>query len=352
MPVPRHPHLTSTTGIALLAFAAMAASAMAQAPSATPGVTVVAPPPATFSPFAASKSANAQYAVPPAPDAQKAPVAFQKWQKAMMAIQNRKPIVLTPTNLANGKIKQIGAATAVTHGVATASSNNWSGTAVVGGTFAAQEAIIAEYVVPTARQAFGACTGTWSYSSNWPGIDGYGSSDVLQAGTESDAYCDSTQTAAYYTAWVEWYPYNETRVSAPAITPGDVLFVEVWSTSTTTGYAYFYNNSTQESAEYALTAPSGTTLQSNSVEWIVERPTVGGALANLTNYVATSWPAGYAWNYQDQSPTYYFESANPGTGTINYITMLDNSGSGISSATGENYNFLYFTDYGSALSGS
>ena len=339
----------SAAAAALFSSATIAGPAVAQTVTATPGVTVVAPPPATFSPFAASRSASAAYAIPPAPDATKAPVAFQKWQKAMTAIQNRKATVLQPTHVANGPTRQMAAPVIVGHGVATATSGNWSGTAVTGGTFSSQEAIIAEYVVPTARQAFGTCTGSWSYSSQWPGIDGYGSSDVLQAGTEADAYCDSSQSGAYYSAWVEWYPYNETRVSAPAVTPGDVLFVEVWSTSTTTGYAYFYNNSTQESAEYALTAPSGTYLQSNSVEWIVERPSVNNALSTLTNYVATSWPAGYAWDYNDASPTYYFESAYPGTGTINYITMLDDAGSGISSATGENYNFLYFTNFGSAL---
>jgi Peptidase A4 family len=35
-----------------------------------------------------------------------------------------------------------------------------------------------------------------------------------------------------------------------------------------------------------ITPPSGTTLTGNVAEWIVERPTVGGSIANLTDYAA------------------------------------------------------------------
>jgi hypothetical protein len=128
------------------------------------------------------------------------------------------------------------------NGIASTTSSNWSGDAVYNpaNPFAV-EAIIGEFVVPTAHQAFGACTGAWDYSSQWPGIDGYGSSDVLQAGVEVDAYCSGgTTTTGFYSAWIEWYPNASTRVSSPAIHPGDLVFVEVWNTSPTQGYAYFF----------------------------------------------------------------------------------------------------------------
>jgi hypothetical protein len=80
----------------------------------------------------------------------------------------------------------------------------------------------------------------------------------------------------------------------------------------------------------------------------VERPGVGGSLATLTNYIDVSWPYGVAWNYTSGSPTYYYQGANPAAGTLYTITMLDNSGKGISSATIENPDFLYFQDFGSA----
>ncbi|MDQ6714348.1 MAG: G1 family endopeptidase [Candidatus Dormibacteraeota bacterium] len=83
--------------------------------------------------------------------------------------------------------------------------------------------------MPTAQQAFGSCTGGWDYSSHWPGIDGNGSNDVLQAGVEVDAFCSGGTTASFYSAWIEWFPFNETRVSFPDIHPGDLVFIEVWN---------------------------------------------------------------------------------------------------------------------------
>ena len=65
------------------------------------------------------------------------------------------------------------------------------------------------------------------------------------------------------------------KVSAPAIHPGDLVFVEVWSTSPTAGTALIFNVSTMSGASYSLTEPKGTTLKGNSVEWIVESPSVG-----------------------------------------------------------------------------
>jgi hypothetical protein len=181
-----------------------------------------------------------------------------------------------------------------------------------------------------AQQKFGSCTGGWDYSSQWPGIDGNGSGDVLQAGVEVDAYCSGGTTASFYSVWIEWFPFNETRVSSPAIHPGDLVFVEVWNVSSTVGYAYFYNYSTQQVAEYQLTAPGGTTLQGNSIEWIVERPGVGGGLATLTNYIDVSWPYNVAWNYAASPQHYYYPGVDPSPYTLELIAMLGNGGSAIS----------------------
>jgi hypothetical protein len=181
------------------------------------------------------------------------------------------------------------------------------------------------------------------------GIDGNGSGDVLQAGVEADAYCSGGTTQAFYSAWIEWYPFNETRVSSPAIHPGDLVFIAVWNTSPTVGYAYFYNYSTQQTNEYQLTAPSGTTLQGNSVEWIVERPSVGGGLANFTNYIDVSWPYNVAWNYAAPTPTYYHPGADPAPYTLELITMLGGASNAISYGSPQNFGFLYFEDTAGAL---
>jgi hypothetical protein len=108
------------------------------------------------------------------------------------------------------------------------------------------------------------------------------------------------------------------------------------------------NYSTNTSAEYHLTAPSGTTLQGNSVEWIVERPGVGGTLATLTNYIDVTSTHSFAWNYTASSSTYYYPYLTPSVGTLHLLTMVDNSGAGISSASGFRYDTLWFLNFGSS----
>lgn len=351
-------HGLTTASLFALANTPAGAQSMVQTPTNVPGISVVAAPPAGFDPVTATAMVNGQFALPPRPDDAIAPVAYAAWKSAVMAAQNREVSVLESTNISQGPIKgkqvssgQGQAAESAENNIISATSGNWSGTSVVNGTTSNVEAIIGLFVVPTAHQAFGACTGGWDYSSLWPGIDGNGDaggSDVLQAGVEVDAYCSGGQTSSLYSAWIEWFPYNETRVSSPAIHPGDLVFVEVWSTSPTQGYAYFYNYSTGMSASYGLTPPAGYSVHGSSLEWIVERPGVGGSLATLTNYIDSPWSEGIAWNYAASQPTYYFMGNNPTAGTLEQITMNDNNGNGISAATIENPDFLWFQDFGSA----
>jgi hypothetical protein len=314
------------------------------------GVSVVAAPPADFNPLTASPTANAQHGIPPAPDPTAAPGAYNEWRRAVAGPQIHVAPVFRQTNILHGPMQRRGPSVplANANNVFASTSTNWSGTSVVNSQNPFKvEAIIGEFLVPTARQAFGSCTGGWDYSSIWPGIDGNGSNDVLQAGVEVDAYCNGGTTQSSYSAWIEWYPNFSTEVSSPVIHPGDLVLVEVYSTSPTIGYAYFKNFSTQETAAYQLTAPGGTTLVGNSVEWIVERPGVNGGLATLTNYIDVLWPLGIAWNYAVTPPSYYYNAYNP-VGTLEQITMLDNSNNGISSATLENLQTLWFQNYGSS----
>jgi hypothetical protein len=342
----------SICGIAIAVSALGAATANAQsasdAPSGVAGVVSVAPPPAGFDALHAAPEARRRFAVPPAPDARIAATAYQRWRAAVAAPRRVATPVLERTEIYNGPDRRVGATTRHSNGTDTFTSSNWSGTSIVGGTFAQEQAIIGEFVVPTARQAFGICTGAWDYAALWPGIDGNGSNDVLQAGAEVDAYCSLGVTGSFYSAWVEWYPFPEVRVSAPTLNPGDLVFIEVWSSSPTSGYAYFYDYSTQEAAQYHLTAPYGTALQGSSVEWIVERPGLQNGLATLTNYIDSAWSYGTAWNFASSNPTFYFQALTPPVGTLEIITMLDDNNAAISTPKLENGDFLWFQDYGSA----
>lgn len=336
-------------------------------PTNLAGIRLVPPPPAGFDPLTASAGELQKYAVPPAPNAAVNPRAYAEWQRAVSGPKNQPMApVVSQTSIKNGSVKlapnssPLGKPSSsvntnageVSNSAIAANSYNWSGPAFYDKSNPFKvSAIIGEFTVPTVQQAFGSCDGGWDYSSNWAGIDGFGSSDVLQAGIEADAYCKNGSKSTLYSAWIEWYPFNETRVSAPSIKPGDVVFVEVWNVSPTVGYAYLYDFSNLSYGIYQLTAPSGTTLVGTSAEWVVERPGVGGGLATLANYIDSSWPYNIAWTYAAAKPAYYYPGSAPTSGTTSLysLTMLDNSGKPISSGEAENFDFLFFRNFGSSI---
>jgi hypothetical protein len=303
-------------------------------------ITVV-PPPLGYDPAAASPAANAQLRLPPEPDPSIAPRTHEAWRRAIMAPRETPTVWASPIMHNPARKVRLPAT-----GANTATTENWSGTAMTGGNLATVEAITALFVIPTPRVPFGTCDGTQYWSAYWPGLDGFSNNQVLQAGVDQEATCTNGQTSSLTNAWIEWYPNGAAWVSSPIINPGDLVFVEVWNTNPTQGYATFYNYSTDTAAEYAIAAPSGTALQGVSAEWIVERP--GIPSLPLVNYIAMPWAEGVAWNYAAANPTTYSLGINPTSGTLQQIMMLDNSGNPISAATIENGSFLWFENQGSS----
>ena len=307
-----------------------AQSAFNTVPTNLPGVTTSVAPPAGFSAVDASDEELKLYGFPPRPDASDLK-ARATWERAMRASKTRLTSPkLEMTNIFHGPNRRAKKADAIADsaGNSTGSSYNWSGSVDFSGATSYNYNnsfyyLYTQYVVPVARQAFGSCTGSWDYSSSWIGIDGDGSNDVLQAGSESDAYCSGSTTAAYYSAWVEWYPYGSVRVSNLPVTAGDDMFVEVWNVSPTQGYAYILNYNNNQAVEIGLTPPSGTSLIGNTAEWVVERPGVNGGLANLTNYVIDYFSSCYAYTFAGTQYT-------PGNSSALQLTMLDNNGNAIS----------------------
>lgn len=284
---------------------------------------VVASPqaPAGLNPLSASDAELEQYGFPPRPDAQSAPDEYTHWQKLVSVPRIANP-KLQQTTIYNGPAQGVSAAESPRNGIASVGSTNWSGYAVTGakGTFKKNNsAIFDEWVVPVAQQAFGVCNGGWDYSSQWIGFDGFNSGDVLQAGTEVDAYCSGSTLDTFYSSWIEWYPFSETRVSAPEVQPGDYMGSEVWyTTASPNGHATIVNYTLNQAATYAFTIPPGTTFVGNSAEWIEERPGISGGLADLTNYVAD----GFNFNYATNTKSKFYPGKSPG-GTKRYaITMV------------------------------
>jgi hypothetical protein len=208
-------------------------------------------------------------------------------------------------------------------------SSNWSGYVDFSGATSYGSTsyyyLVNHMVIPIAQQRPGVCTGGWAYGSEWNGIDGWGSPDVLQAGVEFDAYCSGSTRSAYYSAWYEWYPYGEVRISGFPVVPGDDIFVEVWHTSSTQGYAYLVNYDTNQAVEVGFTAYPGYPLRGNSAEWVVEAPTVGGSLATMVDY--TMIPFWDAYAYTEASAFYDIDEAYPvdmevGTSIVSYPEYL------------------------------
>jgi hypothetical protein len=319
-----------------------------------PGVKSHIAPPASFDALTASDTELANFGFPPRPDEYSAPKAFAVWKKAVTASKQRVFAKVEQTNVFHkpgqkATPKNITADVSVKNGLAY--SSNWSGSMNLNGVRSYNSNsfyfVFADYVVPVARQAYGACTGGWDWSSSWVGIDGWGSPDVLQAGIEADAYCLNIlgiqYNSTYYSAWYEWYPYGEVRInnSSFPVAPGDDLFVEVWNTSPTVGHAYIVNYQTNLAVEYTFSAPQGTTLVGNSAEWVVEAPTVNGGLANLTNYISDYFSDEYAYPFSGAG-------VDPGSSNSYNVDMLDSKGYIISYPTLLGPNAMWMQDANSA----
>jgi hypothetical protein len=136
-----------------------------------------------------------------------------------------------------------------------------------------------------------------TFSALWVGLDGDGTTDLLQAGTEQDATninLGFTQfTLTSYHAWTEFLPQQPTEqvISNFTVNPGDEIFTEVWvgtgdnepSLSGASGRFFIINLTTGGFASVSTTrAP--TSVRGREAVWIMERPTVGGSLPDLANY--------------------------------------------------------------------
>jgi hypothetical protein len=302
-----------------------------------PGATTIAAPPKDFDPLVASDQDLDYYGFPPRPNENADPKGFASWKSAMIASKARVIPNLEVTKIFHSPAKAKASANAPKEGSNTLEFYNWSGYvnytgATTYGSSSSYYFLYADYVVPIARQAFGVCTGTWDWESSWVGIDGYGSPDVLQAGIEADAY---------YSPWFEWYPNGETRITNLPIAPGDDYFVEVWSTSSTAGHAYLVNRNSGVAVIINFNAPSGTTLRGGSAEWVVERPTVNGSFATLSNYIADPFWFSYA-------ETFGGTVVEPGSSTSAPMIMVDNSGNPISYPTLLGTTTFVMQDEGSA----
>jgi len=286
-------------------------------------------PPPGFNPLAASDAELEVYGFPPRPDPSEGP-AYRQWLRLVASPQTRiTDAKLLQTNIYNGPAR-ITSTGLVTGNATAVTTSNWSGYAVTAasGTFAKSgSTVVGEFVVPLVQQAFGICDGTVWYSSQWVGFDGFNSNDVLQAGTDADAYCAAgspPKLLTAYDAWYEWAPEPEIIITSFAVHPGDLVGIEVWyTTASPPGHAYLLDHNTAQSVSIGFNPPSGTVFSGNSAEWIEERPSVNDIIQNLANYTSDASAADLATTPGKLGHLIYYRPGgkNPSGTTTYQITM-------------------------------
>jgi hypothetical protein len=231
-------------------------------------------PPEGFDPLAATAEELQQYGFPRRPDHQQIPHEATKWVTAFRRYPQLKHITPEFRPLEHrhdlNKRTRKGSEAEVN-----ATSSNWSGSVLFVGGGDRFSWISGSWTVPHVYQS--PATGGTEYSSAWLGLDGDGSNDVMQAGTETDS--DGT---CY--AWFEWFPNFSIAISNFPITPGDVVSLLLCATSPTTAWMSIGDLTAMNYTNFSFSAPPGTSLAGNCAEAVVERPGVNGRLAELPRY--------------------------------------------------------------------
>jgi hypothetical protein len=290
-------------------------------------------PPAGFNPLAASDAALRTYGFPPRPDPFRARKHYAAWSHLVagakipivphlrtLPVRHRPMIPATPNT-----------ASVVTHPSQTYSTN-WAGLALLGPatSFGTNSfyAMWGQWNVPIGEQQYNTCTGGTEYSATWVGMDGSPgkSSDVVQAGTESDAYCAGGVTYPNYYAWYEWYPAYTQQIDNFPISPGQDISVEVTVSGPTSAAIFMTNQTTNQFVAIGFDAPAGTNFVGNSAEWVVERPEINNKLGTLANYV-TQFIADTVVLIDPAHDTALFGGAGGDGTTVTDITMLENGAS-------------------------
>ena len=152
------------------------------------------------------------------------------------------------------------------------SSLNWSGYAAIAPAGQKITDVTQHWTVPAVKNV------PAGFSSTWAGIGGYNTSDLIQAGTESD-----TQQTPY--AWYEILPASETPITSGCVGDntckvrvGDQMTVTIHSTGGT-GWNIAMTNAGHWT--WSLNLNYASTF--SSAEWILEAPTVGAqtVIANV-----------------------------------------------------------------------
>ena len=164
----------------------------------------------------------------------------------------------------------------------TVESTNWSGyvdRAPAGGHITS---VIGHWVVPSAQSL------PPGFSAAWTGIGGFGTTDLIQAGTTTN----SLGGAQYY-AWFELLPDAETPIAACSrdasctVNPGDSIAVHIDSTG---GEGWRIRIDDQGHWSWSANVTYRSTQ--STAEWVLESPSVGAGPTMLANVGAVTFDDG------------------------------------------------------------
>lgn len=221
---------------------------------------------------------------PARPDAAAEPDAYEKWLDHVA-----RPITFLPPHSVSRS--DVSHSVLPEAGLSAASFYNWSGFEARGKN-RTYMGVVGEWFVPAIA---GFESNASTYSATWVGLDGsFGLKDLVQAGTEQDAWDLGPFTSTNYYAWTELLPNQPTENEISlSVNPGDDILVNVWIGDSSAyidqngGYAWFsFLNKTQHQSTRIWTKLGGTYFNGSSAEWIMERPTVGGSYSDLADYGA------------------------------------------------------------------
>ncbi len=287
------------------------------------------PPPGGFDPLTAPESLLVHHGYAARPDPEAEPALFQLWKKFFASAKSTYivPEFHMVEGLVHGPRKRV-------EDQAAGTSSNWSGSVLQADPGKSFLWIEGRWTVPN---PYPSTNSGWDYCSQWVGIDGSGSGDVLQAGTETDVQQVGLVTMRSIYTWWEWFPAPSMVVSNIPVAAGDVFWCLICVNNATTGSIYLNNISSGVNTSFTVNSPPDPTnpavpvqLVGNSAEWVVERPSFLDVNGNL---VPTTL-ADYSLVYFDEGQAAPALGAPGGAtasgplayiGTGDLISMIDNN---------------------------
>ncbi len=213
----------------------------------------------------------ARLGLPPRPDEVSSPETFSEW----LNIVTRPHIQVRASQIARSDIPR--SESGVANGKE--SKATWSGYELRSGK-GTYNAVMGSWSVPSV--ACKPTSGSLCFNALFVGLDGDGTADLLQAGTEQEAFTYQQYTLTDYYFFNEVMPNQGLgqEIGHFPVAPSDTVFSEVWvgdgsgNPNNNGGYEWIFLLNERTNQVYEDSVPlNGTKFLGEEAEWILERPT-------------------------------------------------------------------------------